>query len=290
MPAVSVAQGDDAVRHRQEALDQRARRLAFVEPEPGELGRATADVEDEGAGDARIEAPAAPAPSVARARHSADQYAGLIEQCRDAIREGDAYQLCLTTRFQVAGNGGANSAFAAWVLKPWGERTRSQQQIQQEIQPRLDKVAGVQAFVFAIPSLPGTGGGLPVSFVVQSTEAADRVYEQAESIRMKAMQSGKFIIVQNSVSFDTPQVRVLIDRQRAAALGVSVADIGNTLTLLVGENARIRVESVPMFFTSPVTTELPDEVDDGDEEFDPSTFSGGPPPQDDESEEGEEAA
>jgi multidrug efflux pump len=142
----------------------------------------------------------------------------------------------VTTRFSVAGTGSANSAFAAWVMKPWDQRTRSQQQIQQDIQPRLDKVAGLQAFVFAIPSLPGTGGGLPVSFVVQSTDSADRVYEQAEAIRMKAMQSGKFIIVQNSVSFDTPQVRVLIDRQRAAALGVSVADIGNTLTLLVGEN------------------------------------------------------
>jgi anthranilate synthase component 1 len=53
---------------------------------------------------------AAPAPDptpaldrgVARARHAPDEYAGLIERCRDAIREGDAYQLCLTTRFEVA--------------------------------------------------------------------------------------------------------------------------------------------------------------------------------------------
>ncbi|MFC8682315.1 anthranilate synthase component I family protein [Microbacterium ureisolvens] len=37
----------------------------------------------------------------ARARHAPDQYAALIERCRDAIREGDAYQLCLTTRFEV---------------------------------------------------------------------------------------------------------------------------------------------------------------------------------------------
>jgi anthranilate synthase component 1 len=39
--------------------------------------------------------------TVARSRHTAEQYAGLIERCRDAIREGDAYQLCLTTRFEV---------------------------------------------------------------------------------------------------------------------------------------------------------------------------------------------
>ncbi|MDR7189884.1 anthranilate synthase component 1 [Microbacterium sp. BE35] len=39
--------------------------------------------------------------AVARARHRPDEYAALIERCRDAIREGDAYQLCLTTRFEV---------------------------------------------------------------------------------------------------------------------------------------------------------------------------------------------
>lgn len=50
--------------------------------------------------------PAVPAPaaaSVARSRHTPTQYAALIERCRDAIRAGDAYQLCLTTRFDVEG-------------------------------------------------------------------------------------------------------------------------------------------------------------------------------------------
>jgi anthranilate synthase component 1 len=40
-------------------------------------------------------------PVAARARHSARDYATLIERCRDRIRDGDAYQLCLTTRFEV---------------------------------------------------------------------------------------------------------------------------------------------------------------------------------------------
>ena len=142
----------------------------------------------------------------------------------------------IDTRFSVTGFGAANSGFAAWVLKPWDKRSRSQAQVQQEIQPLLNKVAGLQAYVFAIPSLPGTGGGLPISFVIQSTNASDLVYEQAEAIKQKAMASGKFIVVQNSLSFDKPQVQVLIDRQRAAALGVPVSDIANTLTLLVGEN------------------------------------------------------
>ncbi|MFV0373585.1 anthranilate synthase component I family protein [Microbacterium sp.] len=44
-----------------------------------------------------------PVPTQAVGRDQPDAYAGLVEACRDAIREGDAYQLCLTTRFGVAG-------------------------------------------------------------------------------------------------------------------------------------------------------------------------------------------
>ncbi|MCT9820151.1 aminodeoxychorismate synthase component I [Microbacterium sp. W1N] len=52
-----------------------------------------------------VSASAPPAPATtARARHTAGAYAHLIARCRDAIREGDAYQLCLTTRFDVDGD------------------------------------------------------------------------------------------------------------------------------------------------------------------------------------------
>ncbi|MEW2011719.1 MULTISPECIES: anthranilate synthase component I family protein [Microbacterium] len=44
-----------------------------------------------------------PAPQVeVTVRHEPGEYAELIEQCRDEIREGRAYQLCLTTRFETA--------------------------------------------------------------------------------------------------------------------------------------------------------------------------------------------
>lgn len=39
----------------------------------------------------------------AEARHKPDEYRGMIEACREAIRAGSAYQLCLTTRFAVPG-------------------------------------------------------------------------------------------------------------------------------------------------------------------------------------------
>lgn len=142
------------------------------------------------------------------------------------------------TSFSVAGFGGAtNSGFYIWALKDWSDRSRSQAEIQGQIQGALDGAPGVQGYVFAPPSLPGAGGGLPVSMVLQSIHAPERVFEVAEEIRQKAMQTGKFIVLQNSLSFDAPQVRVVIDRERAANLGVAVSDIGATLGLLVGGGA-----------------------------------------------------
>src|SRR5690606_15723915 len=134
----------------------------------------------------------------------------------------------------TAFGGDTSQAFVGFAFKDWADRTRSQKELQQDIQGRLTKVAGVEAFVFAPPTLPGSGGGLPISLVIRSTASADQVFQAAEEIKQKAQASGKFIVVQNSMSFDAPQVTVTIDRDRAAALNLPVAEIGRTLTLLVG--------------------------------------------------------
>ncbi|BCG92556.1 efflux RND transporter permease subunit [Mesorhizobium sp. 131-2-1] len=134
----------------------------------------------------------------------------------------------------VAFGGATNGAFVGFAFKDWAERSRSSKEIQADITGRLAKVAGVEAFVFAPPTLPGSGGGLPISFVVRSTGNSAEVYEAAEQIKNKAQASGRFIVVQNSMSYDAPQVTVTIDRERAAALNLPIADIGRTLTLLVG--------------------------------------------------------
>ncbi|MDF1619275.1 efflux RND transporter permease subunit [Pseudothioclava nitratireducens] len=156
----------------------------------------------------------------------------------DQIAEKTADIEEIKVDFSIAGFGGAgNTGIYIWSLKDWADRTRSQAEIQADIQARLDQVAGVQGFVFAPPTLPGTGGGLPISMVVQSIHSPDRVAEITDQIKLRAMQSGKFIIVQNSLAFDAPEVRVTIDRDRAASLNVPVSDIGATLGLLVGGGA-----------------------------------------------------
>ena len=178
--------------------------------------------EDQGALFALVTAP----------RYATTDYTTLYtDQIRDLTKDLPE----LKTNFSIVGmGGGTNSGFAVWALKDWSDRTRSQKEIQADIQARLSKVAGVEALVFAPPSLPGAGGGLPISVVIQSTGDPSQVFEVAEQIKAKAQASGRFIVVQNSLSFDAPQVTVTIDRDRAAALNLSVRDIGMTLSLLVG--------------------------------------------------------
>ncbi|MCB1362573.1 MAG: efflux RND transporter permease subunit [Rhodobacteraceae bacterium] len=144
----------------------------------------------------------------------------------------------LEANFSIVGMGGqTNSAIALWAFKDWSERDRSQKQLQTDIQNRLASVSGVEPLVFAPPSLPGAGGGLPISVVIQSTGSPDRVSEVSEKIKRRAEATGQFIVVQNSLSFNQEQVIVTIDRDRAAALNLSVRDIAGTLGLLVSEGA-----------------------------------------------------
>ena len=168
-------------------------------------------------------------------RYATTKYTSLYA---DQIRDLTADLPELRANFSIVGLGGeTNSGFSVWAFEDWADRTRSQKEIQQDIQNRLKKVAGAQALVFAPPSLPGAGGGLPISLVIQSTGDPSQVFEVAEAIKQKATASGRFIIVQNSLSFDAPQVTITIDRDRAAALNIPIRDIGTTLGLLVGGGA-----------------------------------------------------
>jgi multidrug efflux pump len=108
-------------------------------------------------------------------RYATKEYTSLYTDQISALTDDIAE---VTTEFSIAGFGGqANSGIYIWVLADWADRERAQAPIQQEIQGRLGQVAGVECFVFAPPTLPGAGGGLPISVVILSIHEAGRVGE-----------------------------------------------------------------------------------------------------------------
>ena len=139
-------------------------------------------------------------------------------------------------RFIVNGRFGPNQGIAGVILKPWNERTRSAQQLKPLLQRKVDAVEGLRAFVFSLPPLPATIGGLPIQMVIYSPQGFQPIYEAMEKIKAAARKSGMFIVVDSDLDFNQPVIHVDIDRSKANALGITMRSIGDTLALLVGEN------------------------------------------------------
>src|SRR5712691_1904280 len=136
-------------------------------------------------------------------------------------------------RFVVNGRFGPTQGIAGVILKPWGERSRSAQQIKPLMQGKVSAVEGLNAFVFP---LPPSIGGLPVQMVIASTGDFTPIFAAMEKIKAAARKSGLFIVVDSDLAFNQPTIGVDIDRSKANDLGITMQAIGDTLALMVGEN------------------------------------------------------
>ncbi|MCL6269855.1 MexW/MexI family multidrug efflux RND transporter permease subunit [Sansalvadorimonas sp. 2012CJ34-2] len=137
--------------------------------------------------------------------------------------------------FLINGSAGVNTGFAGMVLKPWNQRERSVFEIQKELQGNyLSRVTGIQTFSFIFPSLPGSGGGLPVQFILNTTSDYRTLANVANQIVGKANQSGLFMFAESTLRINKPETELLVDRNKAARLGISMKEISNTLSTMLG--------------------------------------------------------
>ena len=137
--------------------------------------------------------------------------------------------------FQINGFNGVQSGIGGFLLTPWNERERTQMAILPEVQARLNQIPGLQVFGFNLPSLPGTGEGLPFQFVINTPNDYESLLQVAQRVKARAQESGKFAFLDIDLAFDKPEVVVDIDREKAAQMGVSMQDLGTTLASLLGE-------------------------------------------------------
>ncbi|MVW74817.1 multidrug efflux RND transporter permease subunit [Pseudomonas xionganensis] len=137
--------------------------------------------------------------------------------------------------FQINGFNGVQSGIGGFLMTPWNERERTQMEILPEVQGRLSQIPGLQIFGFNLPSLPGTGSGLPFQFVINTPNDYESLLQVADRVKQKAMASGQFAFLEVDLAFDKPEVVVEIDREKAAQMGVSMQDLGLTLASLLGE-------------------------------------------------------
>jgi multidrug efflux pump len=138
--------------------------------------------------------------------------------------------------FFLLGRGEPTTTFGGFKMEPPSKRPRSQMQVQPEVQGKLAKIAGFQTAVFPRPSLPGSGGGLPVQFVMTSDASYLELNNLANQLIGRAMGSGQFMFLMKDLQYSRPRTTLVIDRDRAGDLGISMADIGRNLATLLGGN------------------------------------------------------
>lgn len=129
-----------------------------------------------------------------------------------------------------------NLALSGIVLRPWSERDRTAMDIIPEIQQRANAVAGFQSVAFGLQPLPGAGGGLPVQFVIGSTEPTLSIYDVSQQLLAAAYESGLFVFADVDMKYDRPQTDIIIDRAKAANLGIDMERLGGELGLMLGGN------------------------------------------------------
>jgi multidrug efflux pump len=169
-----------------------------------------------------------------------------FERLEEAVRQAEGFfraqpeieTVAVIRGFSFFGNG-QNAAVMFITFKPWDERTRSENSAQAVVMRAMGAMFQVKegmVFVLNPPPIPALGNASGFSFRLQ--DRAGHGYEALLAARNQllglASQSPVIVGVRPEGMEDAPQLRVLVDRVKARSLGLSIADINNTLSIAFG--------------------------------------------------------
>lgn len=158
-----------------------------------------------------------------------DRYVdGMIRTVQENVPELIAINTVTSPGFGAASS--VNSAFGFLTLRDRSERERSQQEIADAVSVELRKLTAAETFVSQPPTIGQRRGGLPVQYVLQG-QSLDQLGEVIPPFLEAVRSDPAFTFADVDLKFNRPELRVLIDRNRARALGVSTRDIAETLQL-----------------------------------------------------------
>lgn len=126
----------------------------------------------------------------------------------------------------------ANNGFVNLILKDASQRKRSQQQIMDDLGPKMRAVTRARTFLTQEPtiSVGGRRGSLPVQFVIQAPNF-EKLKATVPAFLAAARQDPTFSIVDVDLKFNKPEINISINRSKAQDLGVSMLDVAQTLQL-----------------------------------------------------------
>ncbi|MGA7538792.1 MAG: efflux RND transporter permease subunit [Steroidobacteraceae bacterium] len=135
--------------------------------------------------------------------------------------------------FQIIGTPSVSQGLGGIVFKPWSERSRSANELQQVLQKRWSHIAGAEMAAFQFPPLPGAQG-LPLQFVITTSEPIGNLYQVAQQVVSRARASGMFAFVESDLKIDEPQQTIVVNHDMVADLGLTNQDVASVLGAAMG--------------------------------------------------------
>jgi multidrug efflux pump len=135
--------------------------------------------------------------------------------------------------FSISNGNATNTAFMGMVMREWTERERSTQTVLNDLQAKLSHIPGLRWTGIQPPALPTPGQGYPVEFVIKSTASPLTLAEVGDEIIARANETKKFFIILSRMHVNRPEVRIQIDRDKAALLGVDMSQLSADLAALL---------------------------------------------------------
>jgi len=131
------------------------------------------------------------------------------------LTDTDEVQFAMT----ISGVPSSNQSLNVVTLKDWKDRSRSQAQVLAELNAKAKGIPEVSVSGFAFPEIETGEQGPPIGFVISTSKG----YEDLANV------AGKFLEAMLDLKFDTAQMHIKIDREKAGTYGITMKQISATL-------------------------------------------------------------
>ena len=187
----------------------------------GEIKRELSPIEDRGVVLAQVNAP-----DGATLQYT-DRYARAIERVGAGYPEFDRI-------FATMGNPTVAQGNIFFRTVPWEERKRTTLEMARDMTPRIAGLTGVTAFPITPPSLGQGFTQRPINFVIITSDSYQNLAQTVRTFQDELAKNPGFVQVDTDLRLNKPEIRMEVDRERAADMGVGVDAIARAVETMLG--------------------------------------------------------
>lgn len=161
----------------------------------------------------------------APANVNVDYVQGAMKEYENILKNTDEVGFSMI----ISGAPTSNQSLNVITLKDWKDRNRSQSEVLAELNKKAQSIPEISISGFPFPEIDTGEQGPPINFIISTAKDYKELADVAGSFLQKMQSSGQFVYTSLALKFDTAQMNITIDKEKAGAYGISMQQISSTL-------------------------------------------------------------